>query len=97
MSSQFDLFVSPSVPGFSYAPDVLGEPEEADLIARIDAAPLTPFRYQQWTGKRLTASYGWSYDFATGTFAPTEPLPDWLLPIRDRAAAVAGLVADDLV
>ncbi len=96
--AQSDLFAAPPlVPGLAYDPDLISLAEEADLIARIDAAPLTPFRFQQWTGKRLTASFGWSYDFATGDFAPTEPLPEWLLPIRRRAAAFAGLAADDLV
>jgi alkylated DNA repair dioxygenase AlkB len=66
------------------------------LIESINRAPLTPFRFQQWTGKRLTCSYGWSYDFEYGRFVPTDPLPDWLVPLRNRAARFAGLDADSL-
>jgi hypothetical protein len=36
------------------------------LIERIDATDPTPFRFQGWTGKRLTTSFGWSYDFKVG-------------------------------
>ena len=55
--------------------------EEQALIANLDAADLSPFRFQGWTGKRLTASFGWSYDFDNGKFGPTDAIPDWLLPV----------------
>lgn len=95
---QGSLFADPpTVPGLAYAADFLNVDEERDLIARIDAAPLTPFRFQQWTGKRLTTSYGWHYDFERGGVGEAEPIPAWLLPLRARAAAFAGLAADTLV
>src|SRR3546814_21130562 len=65
----------------------------SDLIA---ASSLTPFQFQQWEGKRLTRSFGWTYDFQTGRFAPGDPLPRWLEPLRGRAAAFAGLDASTL-
>lgn len=71
--------------------------EEAALIARIDASGLAPFRFQAWLGKRLTRSFGWHYDFADGGFRAAEPVPDFLLPLRERAARFAGLPADALV
>lgn len=99
---QPDLFGrsdAPALPvaGLALAPDLINPQEEAALIAWIDAAPLTPFKFQQWEGKRLTCSFGWSYDFTNGAFAEADPLPDWLLPIRDRAAHFAGLPPADLV
>ena len=69
---------------------VSGE-HEAELIARIDACDLQPFRFQGWLGKRLTCSFGWSYDFDEGRFEQGQPLPDWLLPAREIAAAHVGL------
>lgn len=96
-AQQIDLFAPPLIAGLRYEPGFLSRAEEAELIAQIDAAPLAPFRFQRWTGKRLTHSYGWSYDFERGSFGPADPLPDWLLPVRDRAACVAGLSADALV
>jgi alkylated DNA repair dioxygenase AlkB len=92
-----DLFDMPAVPGLHTTPDVLSPAEEAALIAAIDAVELAPFRFQQWTGKRLTHSFGWQYDFQSGVLSRGAPMPDWLLPIRGRAAAVAGLAPDALV
>ena len=92
-----DLFGAPVLPGVAYGDAIVTAAEEAVLIAGIDASALAPFRFQGWLGKRLTASFGWRYDFDDASFGPTEPIPRWLLPLRDRAAAFAGLPADDLV
>jgi len=97
MIAMKDLFDTASVPGFAQAEDIVTSAEEAALIARIDATGLEPFRFQGWLGKRLTRSFGWHYDFDTARFAATEPLPDWLLPLRARAAAFAGLAPDEFV
>lgn len=88
---QADLFGTPSLPSLVYRDDVVTPAEEAELIDRIAASSLTPFQFQQWEGKRLTRSFGWTYDFQTGRFAPGDPLPRWLEPLRARAAAFAGL------
>jgi alkylated DNA repair dioxygenase AlkB len=92
-----DLFDAPLVPGLATRAEISSAEEEAALIAKIDAEGLSPFRFQQWTGKRLTRSFGWSYDFESGRFAPTDPLPDWLEPVKARAASFAGLAPDQLV
>ena len=91
-----DLFGAPTFSGFSATTAIITEAEETDLIAHIDAEALEPFRFQQWTGKRLTRSFGWSYDFETGRFAPPDPLPAWLEPLKRRAAHFAGLKPADI-
>ncbi|MDX3909852.1 MAG: alpha-ketoglutarate-dependent dioxygenase AlkB [Sphingobium sp.] len=95
--TQLDLFAAPLVPGLTYAQDLMTPAEEAALIGHIDAAPLQPFRFQGWLGKRLTASFGWRYDFDNAAFNPADPMPDWLLPVRAKAAAFSGLAEGDLV
>lgn len=92
-----DLFDAPVITGLAMASDFLAVDEERALIAAIDRHDMTPFRFQQWTGKRLTCSFGWSYDFQSGRLGRSRPLPDWLRPIRDRAAAFAGLDPERLV
>jgi DNA oxidative demethylase len=92
-----DPFDTPVIPGFSSAPDFLGADEERALIRAIDRVDLTPFQFLQWEGKRLTNSYGWSYDFQTGALSRAEPIPDWLGEVRDRAATFAGLRPADIV
>lgn len=91
-----DLFGMPVVPGLSAVPDIISPDEERALIARIDASPLEPFKFQGWPGKRLTASFGMRYDFERGRIEPADPMPDWLLPSRDRAAGFAGLPPEDI-
>jgi DNA oxidative demethylase len=71
--------------------------EERVLIASINDVELSPFRFHGWLGKRLTASYGWRYDFDSGSFGPAEPIPNWLLPLREKAAVFARLAPNDLV
>lgn len=94
---QAGLFDAPLLPGLSYAPEAVTPDEEAMLIARINALPLSPFRFQGWIGKRLTLSLGWSYDFDKGSFGPSDPIPEWLGPLKAKAAAFAGIGDRDLV
>lgn len=104
MPRQIDLFAQddpqrpalPPVAGLQLVPEVISVAEEDHLCAQIDAAPLEPFRFGQWTGKRLTAYYGSAYDFQRGRTAPAPPLPDWLLRLRTRLAPQFGLEADAL-
>lgn len=93
----FDLFDLPILPGLALRSDIVTTEEEASLIERIDDSGLAPFRFQGWLGRRMTRSFGWTYDFDRASFAPSDPLPDWLESLRDRAADVARLPADALV
>jgi alkylated DNA repair dioxygenase AlkB len=90
-AAQADLFGSSLLPGLAYRGDVITPAEEAELISCIEAAKLTPFQFQQWEGKRLTRSFGWTYDFQTGRFARGDPLPRWLEAMRRRAARFAAI------
>jgi alkylated DNA repair protein (DNA oxidative demethylase) len=82
--------------GFAYRPDFLSLEEEATLAAHIAALPFRPFEFQGFLGKRETVSFGWSYRFDGSGLAEAEPIPAWLLPVRARAAAFAGLAPDAL-
>lgn len=92
-----DLFDAPVLPGLGTQADLIDAGEARMLIDRIDASDLAPFRFQGWTGKRMTSSFGWSYDFDAGRPAQAPPIPDWLLPFRNRVAGFADLDPDDLV
>lgn len=89
------LFADPIIPGLELREEFTDESEELDLIAHVEEVGLSPFRFQGWTGKRLTRSFGWRYDFDDASFTRSEPIPDWLLPLRERAAHFARLAADD--
>jgi len=97
IAAQLDLFGESGIAGLFLADAFVAPSEEQRLVASIDAAELSPFRYHGWLGKRLTASYGWRYDFEDASFAPAEAIPDWLLPLRAKAARFARLQPGELV
>lgn len=86
-----DLFDAPLLPGLATADAFVTTDEERDLATAIDALDLAPFRFQGWEGKRLTHSFGLHYDFDRGALAATDPMPEWLAHVRDRAERTAGL------
>ena len=92
-----DLFGEALLPGLDYRPDFITAEEERGLIAQVQAMNLSPFRFQGWTGKRMTHTFGWRYDFDDASFAPADPLPDWLQPLRAKAAGFAAVNADEFV
>ena len=91
------LFDAPLIPGLGTREAFVSEAEEQALIAAISGVELSPFRFQGFTGKRLTHSFGYHYDFDTARFAETEPIPEWLELLRARASEFAGLASGDLV
>jgi alkylated DNA repair dioxygenase AlkB len=95
--TQTDLFAAPLIAGLDYREDFISPDEEQALIARLQAMDLAPFRFQGWLGNRKTQSFGWRYDFDDASFSPTEPIPDWLKGIRDKAAALARVAPAEIV
>ncbi|MDF3020234.1 MAG: 2OG-Fe(II) oxygenase [Steroidobacteraceae bacterium] len=81
--------------GFAARADFISEAEERALIAHCEALPFQPFAFHGWFGKRETVSFGWRYDFNDARVHAAPPIPEFLLPLRERAADFAGLVAAD--
>lgn len=89
--SQLPLIPDPTRPqGLCYIPAFLTIVEEAELAERIGDLELSPFQFQQWQGKRRTASFGYHYDYGNARLMAAKAIPDWLLPYRSRIAGVAG-------
>jgi alkylated DNA repair dioxygenase AlkB len=82
--------------GFRYQADVLPADEERMLVERIPELPLKEFEFHGYVGKRRTVSYGWHYDFGERRLQEADEIPDFLLPVRDRAAAFAGVAPEEL-
>jgi alkylated DNA repair dioxygenase AlkB len=91
------LFETPLIEGLRYAEEMISPSEEKALLDRLMPLDLAPFRFHGWLGNRRTQSFGWRYDFDDASFTPGEPIPDWLLPIRERSASFAGMKADEFV
>jgi alkylated DNA repair dioxygenase AlkB len=77
--------------GLVYRDDVLSPAEEQVLLAAFAALPLRPFEFHGHLGKRRIVSYGFRYEHGGRALSESEPLPDFLLPLRRRAAAFAGV------
>lgn len=86
----------PPPEGFRYQAEVLPPEEEQDLITHIQTLPLKEFKFHGYTGKRRVVSYGWHYDFEDRSLRQTDQIPEFLMGLRERAAAFAGLLAVDL-
>ena len=91
-----DLFDAPLLPGLAYREAFIDQAEHEALIERLMDMELAPFRFHGWTGNRRTMSFGWRYDFEDSSFTPTEPIPEWLGPLRDKAAAFAEVEPGDI-
>jgi alkylated DNA repair dioxygenase AlkB len=86
---------TPPIPeGLAYRPDFLDPAEEEALAARIAMLDLKPFQFHGFEGNRRTASFGYHYAFDGSGLKRTAPIPDWLLPVRAKAAALIGAAAE---
>jgi alkylated DNA repair dioxygenase AlkB len=90
--SLFDL----TPPGLIYVDGFITESEESTLLASVRSLPFEPFAFQGWLGRRETVSFGWKYDFNESRVKPAPSIPEFLAPLRARAASWAGLAPHQL-
>lgn len=94
---QTELF-PPSLPdGLRYRPDFIPVEEEHTLLAAFERLPFEEAQYKQFTARRRTVSYGSTYDFSANQSRPAPPIPEFLLPLRERVAAWCGIPAEGFV
>ena len=99
LAAHADLFDPPPAvlpAGFKYQPDLISKETERTLAEQIAGLPLKEFEFQGFLGKRRIVSFGWRYDFNGGGLQKTEDLPTFLLPVREQAAAFAGMPPERL-
>jgi alkylated DNA repair dioxygenase AlkB len=92
---QSDLFAAQTLPeGFVYGEDRLDPVLETSLLGALEKLPFKPFEFHGFFGNRRVVSFGWRYDYAGRALKASDPMPDFLLPLRHLAAAFANLPAD---
>lgn len=94
MSRQANLFGEPAAPleGFRYQDSLITPAEEVELLAHVRLLPFEEFDFHGFKGKRRTVSFGWRYEFSgSGKLRRAEDIPEFLLPLRVRAAQFAGM------
>jgi alkylated DNA repair dioxygenase AlkB len=88
----------PNLPeGFLYQRDFLRVDEEADLLHAVVREPFEAMDYHGYKARRRTVEFGLEYDFGTHKTNATRPFPGYILPLRQRAAAFAGIDSAELV
>ena len=94
---QSTLFGEPAVPeGFSYTPDFLSPADEHELLDRMRLVDFSRVEMSGGVARRRVVQYGRTYGFSTRRASPGRAIPEWLVPLRARAAEWAGLDADAL-
>jgi alkylated DNA repair dioxygenase AlkB len=84
------LFEADVPDGFQYRNDFITKDEEAALADEIARVEFAPFEMRGVVARRRVAFFGSSYDSGG---ASTPPIPEFLMPLRERIAAWAGLDA----
>lgn len=92
-----DLFGTGSgvAPGFHYKADVVAEAAQAALVVKIRNLPLQAFDFHGFKANRRVISFGWRYDFSSAQLIKIEPIPVWLLPLREVVGQFAGCAAEN--
>jgi len=90
---QSSLLVAPVPAGFFYQRDFITVGEERQLLAEIERLDFKRVEMRGVVARRRVAHFGWSYGYYSRRSMPGEPLPAFLLPLRERAASWAGIAA----
>ena len=83
--------------GLVYQPELISAEEEAELLGRFETLRFDPIVLHGRAARRTGRHFGLDYDYESRTPKAGEPVPDWLLPARARAAELAGVEAEELV
>jgi alkylated DNA repair dioxygenase AlkB len=84
--------------GLVYRPELLNPREERALLDQFEVAEFSVIVMKGVVARRTALRFGSGYDYDRRT--PTSgapPIPPWLQPAREHAAALAGVPADSLV
>ena len=83
--------------GLVYRPELIAAEEEAALLNVLESLRFDPIVIHGQAARRTARHFGLDYDYEARTPQPGEPVPDWILPVRARAAELAGHEPEELV
>jgi alkylated DNA repair protein (DNA oxidative demethylase) len=82
--------------GLSYQPDFLTESEGRAVVAELEKLEFGEVRMHGQIARRTVRHFGFDYGYESWRLTPGDPLPESLVPVRDRCAAYAGVTPDQL-
>jgi DNA oxidative demethylase len=83
--------------GLVYRPELISVDDEAELLRVLESLRFDPIVMHGQPARRTARHFGLDYDYEARTPQPGEPPPDWMLPVRARAAELAGHEPEELV
>ena len=81
-------------PGFQLRLEFIDAAEERVLLDTIGGLEFSKVEMRGGIAKRRTIHYGWTYAYGARATEPGVEIPSFLLPLRARAAAWAGIEPD---
>jgi alkylated DNA repair dioxygenase AlkB len=82
--------------GFRIKENFLDPAEEMALADRFRSLEFHEVRMRGVAARRRVIQYGWKYSFESFRMTEGPALPEFLIPVRDRAAGFAAVSADEL-
>jgi alkylated DNA repair dioxygenase AlkB len=73
--------------GLLYKPELLTVEEERNVLAVLDTLRFDPIVMHGVEARRTARHFGLDYDYEARTPKAGEPMPEWLLALRDRVAS----------
>ncbi len=97
-AGQLDLFApAPALPpGLRHWDEAVPREEERALLEACAALDFAAFAFHGHLGRRRVVSFGRAYDFEREALRDAPPIPSFLLALRGRVAALAGLAPETL-
>jgi alkylated DNA repair dioxygenase AlkB len=80
--------------GFVYQPEFISKDEERALLQAIEQIEFSEVRMHGVVAKRRVAHYGRGYEYNSAELTEAAPIPEFLMPVRERAAVFAGRAPD---
>ena len=88
---QAEIFPPALPPGLIYREEFITRDEEQLLLSEIQQLALKESQYRQYTARRRTVNYGYSYDFTHLHAKAAPPIPEFLTPVRDVSGRAVDL------
>jgi alkylated DNA repair dioxygenase AlkB len=89
--TQIELIADNARPsGFVYRPNFVSPGEQTALVRSIEQLPFVAPTMHGVAAKRRAVHFGRSYDFDTFALGEAAPLPEFLVPLQERVAKLAG-------
>src|SRR5512133_126317 len=82
--------------GLRYLPDFLSVAEERSLLERLRSLDYEEVRMHGQVARRVVRHFGFGYAFDSARLTPGDPVPVWLLGVRERCARLLIRAPEDL-